>query len=217
MFDPKVRETGSEYATPVPVLNSGDVLDSAEFFRRYAASPTNVCAERINGRVYLMSPLRAANHGDHHALLATWLGSFAAKREGLILSDNPTVRLDPNNDPQPDLCLRRANGNTRLVDGYLHGPPELVVEIASSSASYDLGEKKSVYEHAGVLEYVVYETERRQVWWWVLENGMFKELLPEASKFKSREFPGLWLSVPALQSGDGGALLRVLDEGLAAT
>ncbi|QDV85133.1 hypothetical protein TBK1r_40870 [Stieleria magnilauensis] len=75
MIEPNGRETNAEYSSPVPILNSGDVLDSDEFFRRYAASPGNVAAERINGRVYLMSPLRAASHGDPHALFATWLGT----------------------------------------------------------------------------------------------------------------------------------------------
>lgn len=73
--NPNVSETNAESSSPVPILNSGDVLDSDEFFRRYAASPGNVAAERINGRVYLMSPLRAASHGDPHALFATWLGT----------------------------------------------------------------------------------------------------------------------------------------------
>ncbi|WP_372897912.1 Uma2 family endonuclease [Stieleria sp.] len=214
MIEPNGRETNAEYSSPVPILNSGDVLDSDEFFRRYAASPGNVAAERINGRVYLMSPLRAASHGDPHALFATWLGTYAAQHECLILSDNPTVRLDANNDPQPDLCMRRKDGNTHLVDGYIHGPPELIVEIASSSASYDLGEKKQVYQQAGVLEYLVYETEKQKLAWWRLENGVYVELPAVEGMFKSSEFQGLWLDESAMRAGDGKALLKSLAEGM---
>ncbi|QDV40707.1 hypothetical protein Enr13x_05430 [Stieleria neptunia] len=214
MSKPTVRETSAEYSSSVPILNSGDVLDSDEFFRRYAASPRNVTAERINGRVYLMSPLRAASHGDPHALFATWLGTYAAQHESLILSDNPTVRLDANNDPQPDLCLRRENGNTHLVNGYIHGPPELIVEIASSSASYDLGEKKQVYQRAGVLEYLVYVTEKQKVLWWRLENGAYVELAAVEGTFKSCEFRGLWIDESAIRAGDGKTLLATLADGM---
>lgn len=210
MFDDTARESNSEYETRIPVLNSGDVLDSDEFLRRYAASPGNVCAERINGRVYLMSPLRAASHGDPHALLATWLGTFAAQCGGVILSDNATVRLDAHNDPQPDLCLRREDGNARIIDGYIVGPPELIVEVASSSASYDLGEKRSVYENAGVLEYLVFETERQQLTWWKLGSGGYFEIAIADGVLKSDEFPGLWLDVAAISSGDGRRLLETL-------
>ncbi|MCS7469688.1 Uma2 family endonuclease [Stieleria sp. ICT_E10.1] len=214
MSKPTVRETSAEYSSPVPILNSGDVLDSDEFFRRYAASPGSVFAERINGRVYLTSPLHAASHGDPHALFATWLGTYAAQQEALTLSDNPTVRLDANNDPQPDLCMRRENGNTRLVNGYIHGPPELIVEIASSSASYDLGEKKLVYQRAGVLEYLVYETEKQNVVWWRLEDGAYVELPAVEGASKSCEFRGLWLDESAMRAGDGKALLATLAEGM---
>lgn len=55
-----------------------------------------------------------------------------------------TVRLDLDNEPSPDLMLRITGprGSSRLdADGYVHGPRELVVEVAASSASYDLHQK----------------------------------------------------------------------------
>lgn len=62
----------------------------------------------------------------------------------LVVSDNATVFLGAEHDPQPDLCLRLSeDGQTDVnVDGYLVGPPEMTVEIAGSSASYDFGEKR---------------------------------------------------------------------------
>ena len=48
-------------------------------------------------------------------------------------------------------------GQTRIEHGYIVGAPELMIEIARSSRSYDLNEKKTDYERAGVLEYVVIE------------------------------------------------------------
>ena len=61
----------------------------------------------------------------------------------LLVADNATVRLDTLNEPQPDLLLMRENGQAQLdADGYISGAPEFVAEIAASSASYDLHQKK---------------------------------------------------------------------------
>jgi Uma2 family endonuclease len=61
------------------------------------------------------------------------------------LGDNPTVRLDLDNEPQPDAVLlvdASCGGQSRLSDdGYIEGAPELVAEIAASTASIDLRDK----------------------------------------------------------------------------
>ncbi|HAG80869.1 MAG TPA: hypothetical protein DCL61_06780, partial [Cyanobacteria bacterium UBA12227] len=53
-----------------------------------------------------------------------------------------TVRLDADNEPQPDALLRiepEVGGNSSISeDDYIEGAPELIVEVAASSASYDL-------------------------------------------------------------------------------
>lgn len=50
---------------------------------------------------------------------------------------------------QPDALLRletaQGGGSRVTTDAYLEGPPELVVEIAASSAAYDLHDKRRVY------------------------------------------------------------------------
>jgi hypothetical protein len=72
----------------------------------------------------------------------------------VIPSDNATVRLDLDNEPQPDLLLGlpiAAGGALRLSTdgGYFEGPPELVIEVAASSTSYDLNQKKGAYRRNG--------------------------------------------------------------------
>jgi Uma2 family endonuclease len=49
------------------------------------------------------------------------------------------VRLDADNQVQPDALLRIkiAGQSTISDDDYIEGAPELIVEIAASSASYD--------------------------------------------------------------------------------
>ena len=51
------------------------------------------------------------------------------------------------------LCLDPVQrGRSRITeDDYLEGPPELIVEIAASSAAYDLHDKKHVYQRSEVF------------------------------------------------------------------
>jgi Uma2 family endonuclease len=129
------------------VLRAGDRLTRDEFERRYAAMPTVKKAELIEGVVYMGSPVRYEQHGAPEQALAAWLSFYRAVTPGLGAAGNTTLRLDLDNEPQPDLLLRipeRVGGRSRVTaDGYLEGAPELVVEVAASSTSYDLHQKLS--------------------------------------------------------------------------
>lgn len=212
-----VYEGSSPYQAFTPPLESGDVLDASEYWRRYRVAPEKLKAERINGKAYIMSPVRAVHHGNPHLLLAQWIANYAMHHPDLVGSDNATVRLNSDNDPQPDLCLLRLSGNTRFDDeGYIVGVPELIVEIAGSSASYDFGEKRDAYEAAGVGEYLVYETIEREVAWWRSVEGRFIEIQPEHEVFKSVLFPGLWLDAEALRSANALKMTATLEQGMQA-
>jgi Uma2 family endonuclease len=98
----------------------------------------------------------------------------------------------------------------------LEGAPELVIEIAVSSVSYDLHEKLRVYRRNGVQEYIVWRTLDKQINWFELKDGEYVLLAPdEAGAIKSNVFPGLWLAVNDLLNGDLAKVLAKLNEGLA--
>jgi|GEM_PF-6129912 Uma2 family endonuclease len=64
-----------------------------------------------------------------------------------------------------------AGGQTRLTaEGYLEGAPELVIEIAASSAALDLGDKKQAYRRNGVTEYLVWQVFENQIDWYSLTD-----------------------------------------------
>src|SRR5438309_4105603 len=86
-----------------PLLEPGDRLTREEFERRYERMPRLKKAELIEGIVYMPSPVRIRKHGKPHLRLATWLGTYAAETFGVECSDNSTIRLDLDNEPQPDL------------------------------------------------------------------------------------------------------------------
>jgi len=200
-----------------PALANGDRLTRKEFERRYEAMPDIKKAELIEGTVYMPSPVHATTHGEPHAHITTWLGVFAASTPRVSVADNATIRLDLDNEPQPDALLRISEdggGQSRISDDdYIEGPPELIVEIAHSSAAYDLHDKKQVYRRNGVQEYVVWQIEDEQVDWFVLGDGAYLTLSPhENGHLASRVFPGLVLDVEALLNDDLDAVLSLVQE-----
>jgi Uma2 family endonuclease len=206
----------------VPALENGDRLTRCEFERRYAARPDLKKAQLIEGIVYLPSPVSVA-HAEPHAMIQTVLLVYAASTPGIRGADNATVRLDLDNEPQPDvsLCIEPAAGGRSRVSGddYLEGAPELVVEVAASSASIDLHDKLRAYRRNGVQEYVVWRTQEQRIDWFELTDGDgdYRPLPPDdAGVVRSRVFPGLRLAVPALLNGDLGAALRELQAGIGA-
>lgn len=156
-----IAKAGSrpQTSSTLPPLQPGDVLSRAEFERRYKAHPEIKRAELIEGIVYMPSPVRLTQHAEPHANVMFWLGTYKASTKGIRLGDNGTVRLDAENEVQPDAFLylpERLGGRTKVsVEDYLEGAPELIVEIADSSTSYDMHQKKRVYARNGVKEYLV--------------------------------------------------------------
>ncbi len=202
-----------------PVLENGDRLSRAEFERRYRAMADLKKAELVEGVVYMPSPVRLHRHSRPHLHLASWLGTYEAENPGVICGDNGTVRLDLDNEPQPDLLLLvdpAKGGQARISeDDYVEGAPELVVEIASSSASYDLNVKRNAYRRNGVREYVVYRVLDREIDWFVLHEGEYERLSPDDDGcYESRTFPGLRLDPEALIRGDLATVLATLRQGL---
>lgn len=135
------------------------------------------------------------------------------------MGDTPTVRLDLDNEPQPDAVLLLSHsigGQARLSeDDYVEGAPELIAEIAASSATYDLGDKKNAYRRNGVQEYIVWQIFENKLDWFSLREGKYVSLELNADNvIRSRVFPGLWLAVGALLTGDMAKVLTVLQKGL---
>lgn len=203
----------------IPPLETGDHLTRQEFERRYNAMPHIKKAELIEGVVYMPTPVRFESHGKPHGYVIGWLAVYCAATPGVELGDNATVRLDTDNEPQPDALLRldpELGGNSHIsADDYVEGAPELIVEIAATSAAYDLHDKLKVYRRNGVQEYLVWQVYDQRLDWFRLSEGEDVLLKPdEAGVVRSQVFPGLHLAVPALLDGDLAAVLAELQKGL---
>ncbi len=212
------------WADPVPAgaspaLEPGDQLSRDEFERRYERMPHGRKADLIEGTVYLPSPLRVEAHAKPHIRLATWLGNYESETPGVLSLDNSSVRLDLDNEPQPDLILIKLpvkGGQARISeDDYIEGAPELAVEIVGSSRAYDLHKKKGAYRRNGVCEYLAWITSEKRVVWWELHEGEYEEIPADNDGLlKSRVFPGLWLDAGALLRGELKAVLATLRRGI---
>ena len=210
----------SRVERPVPELVAGDRLTRAEFERRYEAMPRVRKAELIEGVVYLPSPVRWNRHSEPHGLIVAWLGVYSGSTPGVRFGADGTVRLDQENEPQPDGFLRieeSRGGQSRVdADDYVAGAPELAAEVTASTASYDMHDKLRAYRRNGVREYIAWRTEDRELDWFVLREGRYDRLArDDGGTIRSETFPGLWLDVEALLAHDMARVLATLQGGLA--
>lgn len=195
----------------LPPLSNGDHLTLTEFERRYEARPDIKKAELIEGVVYVASPVSLL-HAEIHGRIMTLIGVYSGQTLGLRSADNVSLVLDADNEVQPDVCMWRDREEMRpTARNYLSGVPELVVEVAVSSAAYDLYEKKHVYRRNGVQEYLLLLAQERELQWLSLHEGSYVALEADAAGvIRSQVFPGLALSPALFWANEFAKLLTLL-------
>jgi Uma2 family endonuclease len=207
------RATGSVYP-----LQNGDHLTVEEFIERYDATVGIKKAELIDGKVYVAPPVSHAEHSVPHANVLTLLSIYRAYTPGTTGGDNGSVRLEKKNMPQPDVylfVLPSYGGQASIGDdGYVAGAPDLIAEIAASSASFDLHEKLDLYARTGVREYIVWRTLDAAIDYLILRDGKYVPLSAADGAFKSEAFPGLWIDSVALLAGDLAKALATAQKGV---
>lgn len=200
-------------------LENSDHLTRDEFERRYNAMPDIKKAELLEGVVYMPSPVTFEQNGEQHASVMAWQGTYRAYTPGVRLGDNSTIRLDLDNEPQPDglLLIDPAHGGrTTFTAGYVTGGPELVVEVSSSNASLDNNLKVRIYRRKGMQQCLNWRVRDQALDWFALNGTHYKPLpLTADGTIRSVVFPGLWLTPVALFDGHLTKVLAVLQQGLA--
>jgi Uma2 family endonuclease len=202
----------------LPPLVAGEHLDRATFHERCEAMPPGTRAELIRGSVSMPSPLYSP-HAKATGILMSFLVDYWQSTPGVEAFDNITTLLGDDSEVRPDCILRVVDGfggGSRLDSaGRLCGSPELVIEVAESSRTTDLGAKKDVYETAGVREYAVVALDLREVFWFALREHGYERISPKADGIsKSEVFPGLWLDAHALFDGNPRQVKATAEGGL---
>jgi Uma2 family endonuclease len=206
--------------TRVPPLQPGDCLTRPEFERRYDATPGMKKAELIEGVVYMPPPVNVGDHGAPHFDFVGILSVYRFSTPGVRGCDNGSIRLDLDNMPQPDVFLfieRSCGGQAEIdSDDHLSGAPEMVIEIAHTSASYDLHQKLRTYRRNGVKEYLVWRTSEKALDYFILQEGDFVRHGPDSDGVtRSKVLPGLWIDPTALVANDFVTVLQKLQAGIA--
>jgi Uma2 family endonuclease len=212
----KPRKSNGKHAL-LPLRN-GEHLSRVEFERRWDATPEVSRAELIEGIVF-MSPPITGTHGSSHSRLFRYLDHYAEATPGVCSLLGTSLRLDNRNEFQPDCLLRVAAPplarSSISADDYLEGAPELVAEVAVTSADYDAHEKREVYERMGIQEYLLWQVMDGRCDWLTLQDGKYNQLRPRADGIScSQVFPGLWIDLRGLLAGDGRRVAAALSRGL---
>jgi Uma2 family endonuclease len=155
-------------------------------------------------------------HGRDNSLLASVVTLYGTVRNLPFLSiTNGSFRKPGERECQPDLAfyigkeLPNIPRSNSPVDVNLYGPPTLAIEVASTTLSDDLGQKRLLYERLGVQEYWVVNVEASTVIAFAVTDGGSRQIQV------SEVLPGLSMAVieAALgrsQTEDDGAVNRWL-------
>ena len=209
-----IGETKS--AEPKAELHNGDTMTQPEFHRIYEQMGEDFRAELIGGIVYVGSPLKY-RHGRNHLFLGTLITLYSGNTPGTDCGDNTTVVLGDSDEVQPDLVLRvlaECGGQSRIDENdYIRGAPELLIEVAMTSASIDLHFKRKEYARHGVPEYLVLNLREQRLHWFDLRKDRVRT--PDADGVCRIEgFPGLWLHADGVVKRDFQLAMNTLNAGL---
>jgi Uma2 family endonuclease len=159
--------------------------------------------EYKNGRFYYdqgymkieMSPL-GINHSRDNSVVARLVSLFATlKNIQVVEFTNVTLRKAQVQESQPDSAFYLGEvpnlppRSNEPIDLNQYAPPTLVIEVASTTLSDDLGPKRLLYERLGIHEYWVINTNNAKVIAFEMIDGGSREI--QVSKI----LPALQISV----------------------
>lgn len=153
----------------------------------FRSLPEGTLCEVIDNVLY-MSPAPKYNHQGIVQLFARRIGNYVEEKNigEVILSPFDVYFDDLLSAVQPDLLvLLNKSRHILKQDGYIHGAPDIIVEVLSSDKKRDLVKKKSLYERAGVKEYFVVDAESTEITGWLLEGKAFRHNYSDIGRFKS--------------------------------
>jgi Uma2 family endonuclease len=150
--------------------------------------PEGTLCEVIDNVLY-MSPAPKYNHQRLTGLIYRRLSNHVEETgKGEVLISPFDVYLEHFlSAVQPDvLYVSNENRDILKEDGYIHGAPDLIVEVLSTDIQRDKVQKKSLYERAGVKEYFIVNPKDNKVLAYALNNTSTYDLVYEAiGHFKS--------------------------------
>jgi Uma2 family endonuclease len=193
----------------VAVTDTTSKITYEEFLDR---ADEDIRAEWVDGMVISMSPASTL-HQDLLGFVSSILRNFVEEHDlGKILTAPFQMKLESRpSGREPDLLFIRKENLSSLKETFLDGPADLVIEIISpESRGRDRGDKFYEYEQAGVAEYWLLDSERKQEEFYQIKDGFYQLVLPENFIYHSRSIEGLWLDIRWLRQRPFPKLLAIL-------
>jgi Uma2 family endonuclease len=180
-------------ATPSRVAN--DLISVDDF---YGLVRDGQKADLIDGVIYMASPdsLRSNDlTGFVHWLIKGFLE--ARNVGGKAFFSRFACRLSEFDAPEPDVGYVGPDRIGLLEEGGLRGAPDIAVEIVSRESRHrDYGDKRRLYEEAGVAEYWIIDPIQQRVEFLVLGEGRYRLAPLEQNRiFRSKALSGFWIDV----------------------
>jgi Uma2 family endonuclease len=153
--------------------------------------------ELLDGQIIPMAPIGP----EHHYLLDHLTVTLSDQRTNrFMVGPGRSLPIRPHDVPEPDLVLYRPTGASRRQ----HLTAEdvfLVVEIADSTLSHDLGYKADLYRRAGVPEYWVLDVRHRCLRVFRLAGDRYETRIVREGRLSPQALPGVEVDVSALLGG----------------
>ncbi|MBU3107583.1 Uma2 family endonuclease [Clostridium gasigenes] len=138
---------------------------------------TNWKEEKMDGKIYYMSPSANPKHSRVIFKLALAFGNYLNGKTCEVYMDNLDIYLDEeeNNYVIPDMSVL-CDKNKFKDNGY-HGVPSLIVEVISpTSLKRDRFEKFKLYEKFGVKEYWLVDYQGKSIEQYTIVNESYQLL-----------------------------------------
>ncbi|MDY7003330.1 MAG: Uma2 family endonuclease [Cyanobacteriota bacterium] len=142
-----------------------------------------------------MSPL-GNDHAKDHAVIMAAVAFFATtKNIALSSRDNCTYCKTGFRAAQPDASYYIGENadvipwGTSIIDLDIYPPPTLVIEVANTSLSDDIGNKRLLYEALNVAEYWIVDVQNVEIIAFAIANNGSRKI------DRSQVLPGLAISL----------------------
>jgi Uma2 family endonuclease len=163
----------------------------------WAKTPEDFRAELIEGHIVL-SPAPFFDHQYLISLIYDQISPQAKKNDALVMLSPFDVKLSQITFLQPDLLYLTAS-RIKQIKKFMHGAPDVVIEIVSPSArKRDRIKKFNLYQKYKVPEYWLFDPVKQTAEFWVLEDGVYQAAEVTKKKYQSAQVPHLKLNLDLL-------------------
>ncbi len=169
---------------------------SEALYDALTALEEDVKVELLDGVMVVHSPEKT-RHEDVFGFLFPLMRIFAIRtKQAKVLGSMATVHLGECRKVKPDIAAVRLERAHIITEDAIEGVPDLVLEIVSESTRrYDFGEKRKVYEEAGVPEIWLVDFERKVVMVVRRVGRRYRSEAKSRGILRSQVMKGFWLRV----------------------